>query len=57
MLADNVGPLFGENPYVPWMQARADFESTYVPGHVEYETIEDAVLVSHWKGPDPSPSR
>ncbi|MFM7143988.1 MAG: O-methyltransferase [Alphaproteobacteria bacterium] len=46
IVADNVGPLFGDNPYVPWMRAREDFESQYVPGHVEYETIEDGVLVS-----------
>jgi catechol O-methyltransferase len=46
IVADNVGPLFGKNPYVPWMQARADFESSYVKGHIEYQDIEDAVLVS-----------
>ena len=46
IIADNVGPLFGENPYVPWMQARSDFESSYVKGHIEYQDIEDAVLVS-----------
>ena len=46
IVADNVGPLFGENAYVPWMRARPDFESEYVAGHVEYETIEDGVLVS-----------
>jgi catechol O-methyltransferase len=46
-VADNVGPLFGDNPYVPWMRARDDFESTYVRGHVEYRPeIEDGVLVS-----------
>lgn len=46
-IADNVGPLFGDNPYVPWMRARDDFESTYVRGHVEYRPeIEDGVLVS-----------
>jgi predicted O-methyltransferase YrrM/predicted alpha/beta-fold hydrolase len=36
VIADNVGPMFGENPYVPWMQAREDFESTYIEAHVEY---------------------
>lgn len=46
VVADNVGPLFGDNPYVPWMRARGDFESEYVAGHVEYESIEDGVLVS-----------
>jgi catechol O-methyltransferase len=46
-IADNVGPLFGDNPYVPWMQARTDFDSSYVRGHVEYRPeIEDGVLVS-----------
>ena len=50
MIADNVGPLFGDNPYVPWMQAREDFETRYVEAHVEYEDIEDGVLVSRWKG-------
>lgn len=51
VIADNVGPIFGENPYVPWMQGRADFESTYVRCHIEYQTIEDGVLVSRWRGP------
>ena len=46
ILADNVGPLFGENPYVPWMKARADFESRYIEAHIEYNDIEDGVLVS-----------
>ena len=47
VVADNVGPLFGDNPYVPWMQARSDFASTYVRGHVEYRPeIEDGVLIS-----------
>ena len=50
LIADNVGPMFGENPYVPWMKARPDFESRYVSGHVEYQTIEDGALVSRWKG-------
>ncbi len=49
-LADNVGPLFGENDYVPWMQARSDFDSRMVASHLEYQDIEDAVLVSRWKG-------
>lgn len=48
VVADNVGPMFGENPYVPWMRARADFASEYVRAHVEYEDIEDGVLVSRW---------
>lgn len=50
VIADNVGPLFGTNEYVPWMQARSDFESRYVESHIEYQEIEDGVLVSHWKG-------
>jgi len=50
IIADNVGPMFGENPYVPWMQARPDFESRYVSGHVEYQTIEDGALVSRYRG-------
>ena len=49
IIADNVGPLFGENPYVPWMQARDDFESRYVESHIEYQDIEDGVLVSRLK--------
>jgi len=50
VIADNLGPMFGDNPYLPWMQARADFESDYVESHVEYQTIEDGVLVSRWLG-------
>ena len=49
VVADNLGPMFGENPYLPWMQARTDFESTLVDSHVEYSEVPDAVLVSHWK--------
>jgi len=50
VVADNVGPMFGDNPYVGWMRARTDFESEYVPAHLEYETIEDGVLVSRHLG-------
>ena len=50
IVADNLGPMFGENPYLAWMQARADFESRYVEGHVEYQTIEDGALVSRRRG-------
>jgi catechol O-methyltransferase len=51
VFADNVGPLFGENEYVPWMQARPDFDSSYVESHIEYQNIEDGVLVSRFSGP------
>lgn len=51
VIADNVGPLFGENPYVGWMQARPDFESEYLESHIEYQDLEDGVLVSRWRGP------
>jgi catechol O-methyltransferase len=50
LIADNVGPMFGENPYLAWMQAHPEFESHYVRGHVEYKTIEDAALISRWRG-------
>jgi catechol O-methyltransferase len=50
VVADNVGPMFGKNPYVPWIEARSDFESTRVESHVEYNDIDDAVLISRWKG-------
>ena len=50
VFADNVGPLFGKNEYVPWIQQRADFQSEYVKSHIEYQDIEDAVLISHWSG-------
>jgi predicted O-methyltransferase YrrM len=46
VIADNLGPMFGENPYLPWMRARDDFDSTFVEAHVEYQAIEDAILVS-----------
>lgn len=46
IVADNLGPMFGENPYLAWMQAHPDFESHYVDGHVEYQDIEDGALVS-----------
>ncbi len=49
VIADNVGPMFGENPYVPWMRARDDFDSTWVDAHIEYQAIEDAVLISRWR--------
>ena len=49
IVADNLGPMFGENPYLAWMQARPDFESRYVDGHVEYQTIEDGALVSQYR--------
>lgn len=51
IVADNLGPMFGDNPYLAWMQARPDFESRYVEGHVEYQTIEDGALVSRRRGP------
>lgn len=51
IVADNLGPMFGENPYLAWMQARTDFESRYVEGHVEYQAIEDGALVSRYRGP------
>lgn len=50
VVADNLGPMFGENPYLDWMQARPDFESRYVEGHVEYQQIEDGALISRWRG-------
>jgi catechol O-methyltransferase len=50
VIADNVGPMFGENPYVPWMRARDDFDSTLIDAHIEYQAIEDAVLISRWRG-------
>ena len=50
VVADNLGPMFGENPYLEWMQARPDFESRYVEGHVEYQQIEYGALVSRWRG-------
>jgi len=50
IVADNLGPMFGENPYLAWMQARPDFESRYVDGHVEYQRIEDGALVSRYRG-------
>lgn len=50
IIADNLGPMFGDNPYLAWMQARPDFESRYVEGHVEYQTIEDGALVSRHRG-------
>jgi len=46
VIADNLGPMFGDNPYLPWMRAREDFDSTFVEAHVEYQSIEDALLVS-----------
>ncbi len=46
IVADNLGPMFGRNPYLAWMQAHPDFESRYVKGHVEYQAIEDGALVS-----------
>lgn len=46
VVADNLGPMFGANPYLAWMQAHPDFESRYVEGHVEYQSIEDGALVS-----------
>ena len=49
VIADNVGPMFGENPYLPWMRARDDFDSTLVDAHIEYQAIEDAVLISRWR--------
>jgi catechol O-methyltransferase len=51
IVADNLGPMFGQNPYLAWMQARPDFDSRYVEGHVEYQTIEDGALVSRRRVP------
>jgi catechol O-methyltransferase len=51
VIADNVGPLFGDNEYVAWMQSRSDFASEYVESHIEYQDIEDGVLVSRRLGP------
>ncbi|MBW2270497.1 MAG: class I SAM-dependent methyltransferase [Deltaproteobacteria bacterium] len=48
VIADNVGPFFGENDYVAWMQNHPDFDSEYKEARVEYQNIEDGVLVSRW---------
>ncbi len=50
VIADNVGPFFGKNEYLPWMQARPDFASEYIESHIEYQDIEDGVLISRWNG-------
>jgi catechol O-methyltransferase len=50
VIADNLGRFFGDNPYLPWMQARPDFESTFIESHLEYSDVEDAVLVSRYSG-------
>ena len=50
IVADNVGPLFGHNPYVPWMRSREDFDSRYVESHLESGNIIDGMLVSRWIG-------
>ncbi len=55
LVADNLGPMFGENPYLAWMQAHPDFESRYVEGHVEYQSIEDGALVSRRRSSRPTP--
>ena len=44
VIADNLGPVFGDNPYLPWMKERGDFDSHYVESHLEYQAIEDGVL-------------
>jgi catechol O-methyltransferase len=48
IVADNLGPMFGANPYRAWMQAHPEFESRYIEGHVEYQDIEDGALVSRY---------
>ncbi|MDP6375909.1 MAG: class I SAM-dependent methyltransferase [Pseudomonadales bacterium] len=46
IVADNVGPRFGHNAYVPWILHRHDFISQFVEGHLKYSDIEDRLLIS-----------
>ena len=50
VFADNLGELFGDNPYIAWMKAHPDFESEWIASHVEYRDLEDAVMISRHRG-------
>jgi hypothetical protein len=38
--------MFGDNPYVEWMRARGDFESSYETFDLGAAGIKDAMLIS-----------
>ena len=46
IVADNVGPIFGSNSYVDWVQEQADFVSERYEFQLERNRVHDAVLVS-----------
>ena len=50
VMADNVGPLFGAEPYLAYVRSCGRYDSENRPAKVEYSDLPDAVEISVWKG-------
>lgn len=50
VVADNVGPLFGAEPYLSYVRGCGRYDSENRPAKVEYSDLPDAVEISIWKG-------
>jgi len=49
VVADNVGPLFGAEPYLEYVRSCGRYESENRPARVEYSKIPDAVEISVYR--------
>ncbi|MCP5059071.1 MAG: O-methyltransferase [bacterium] len=50
VMADNVGPLFGAEPYLSYVRSCGRYDSENRPAKLEYSDLPDAVEISVWKG-------
>jgi len=50
IFADNVGAVFGEQPYLGYVRDSARYVTRYVEAHVEYTRVEDGVEISVFTG-------
>jgi len=50
VIADNVGPFFGAEEYLSYVRGCSRYDNRNVAAHIEYQSVEDAVEISIWKG-------
>lgn len=50
IFADNVGAVFGEQPYLAYVRESPRYDTRYVEAHVEYTRVEDGVEISVFNG-------
>ena len=50
VIADNVGPFFGAEKYLTYVRGCNRYDNRNVAAHIEYQSVEDAVEISVWKG-------